>query len=94
MRDFQVNTSIAILLSLNIAILSLNTAMAQNTESIEQDQISEGESVPAEADTPLPLDQIKTFANIFTRIKLNYVEQVTDSAPRTIQMPSARVSRP
>lgn len=28
--------------------------------------------------TPLPLDQIKTFADIFTRIKLSYVEPVSD----------------
>ncbi len=28
--------------------------------------------------TPLPLDQIQTFAEIFTRIKANYVEPVTD----------------
>ena len=32
---------------------------------------------PAEA-TPLPLDQVRTFADIFTRIKTNYVEQITD----------------
>ncbi|MFT6046858.1 MAG: carboxyl-terminal processing protease [Arenicella sp.] len=28
--------------------------------------------------TPLPLEQIKTFAEIFTRIKLNYVTEVSD----------------
>ncbi len=28
--------------------------------------------------TPLPLEQIRTFAEIFTRIKLNYVEPVSD----------------
>ncbi len=37
---------------------------------------------PAEADepekTPIPLEQIRTFAEIFARIKLNYIEPVSD----------------
>ena len=35
-------------------------------------------SIVPSTETPLPLEQIKTFAEIFTRIKRNYVEQVTD----------------
>ena len=46
-----------------------------------------GEEIAPEADlpelsetivTPLPLDQIKAFANVFMRIKTNYVKPVTD----------------
>ncbi len=36
------------------------------------------EQVQEEAQTPLPLDQVKTFADIFTRIKQSYVEPVSD----------------
>ncbi len=78
MRDFQFKASLAILFSLSVVTLSLNSAMAQEAEAAEQDQVLEGVNEPVEAETPLPLDQIKTFANIFTRIKLSYVEPVTD----------------
>ncbi len=49
----------------------------------EADQDASEESVESsvtevEPGTPLPLEQIKTFADIFTRIKLSYVEPVTD----------------
>lgn len=33
---------------------------------------------PAEVGSPLPLQQIKTFADIFSRIKQNYVEPISD----------------
>ncbi len=39
------------------------------------DEPSEPNTAPS---TPLPLEQIKTFADIFTRIKLSYVEPVSD----------------
>lgn len=42
----------------------------------ESELIEDGQ-VPS-SQTPLPLDQIKAFAEIFTRIKYNYVEPVTD----------------
>lgn len=36
------------------------------------------EAEPLSSQTPLPLDQIKSFAEIFTRIKQSYVEPVSD----------------
>lgn len=51
-----------------------------NAQEVSPKDINEvviEESVEAEM-TPLPLDQIKTFADIFTRIKLSYVEPVSD----------------
>ncbi len=56
---------------------------AQEVEEIDKtdsqtqvDQVEKNET--SEEQTPLPLEQIKTFADIFTRIKLSYVEPVTD----------------
>jgi len=55
---------------------SFNT-LAQEQQELEQaaETVQLAEEV---AQTPLPLEQIKTFADIFTRIKLSYVESVTD----------------
>ncbi len=55
---------------------SFNT-LAQEQQELEQaaETLQPAEEV---AQTPLPLEQIKTFADIFTRIKLSYVESVTD----------------
>ncbi len=47
-------------------------------ESADKTVITEEEIEAVNEITPLPLDQIKTFADIFTRIKLSYVEPVTD----------------
>ena len=57
--------------------------IAQEQPELEtEDQIQVEEKSESTADnvvaTPLPLEQIKTFADIFTRIKLSYVEPVTD----------------
>jgi len=62
-------------------LLLSNTVLAQNAEpenGIEEETI-EAEAIVTQADaTPLPLEQIKSFAEIFTRIKRNYVEPVSD----------------
>ena len=59
-----------------------NYAFAQSEELLQTSEEPESELLKTDiipsTETPLPLAQIKTFAEIFTRIKLNYVEQVTD----------------
>ncbi len=54
------------------ALFPFSLAVAQN-ETVETQEQSETQAL-----TPLPLDQIRSFADIFTRIKLNYVEPVSD----------------
>jgi len=62
----------------------LNFALAFSNVSYSQQASEQVEAEPAvEASseiekTPIPLSQIRTFAEIFTRIKLNYVEDVSD----------------
>jgi len=55
--------------------LSLEPVFAQ-AEPETTEPIPQAESGPAPA--PLPLAQIRSFADIFTRIKLNYVDTVSD----------------
>ena len=73
-----------------VVLLLFANANAQQTNTTEdandspsfdiQTEMNEGlndDAVQIDA-TPLPLDQIKTFAEIFTRIKRSYVEPVSD----------------
>ena len=55
--------------------LALNLGLNAQEQAI--DEVVD-EQVEIEQATPLPLDQIKTFADIFTRIKQSYVAPVTD----------------
>jgi carboxyl-terminal processing protease len=68
-------------LFLLLVLLSISLAKAQNQDAVEEvvqsDELSD-EDLYQSDQTPLPLDQIKSFAEIFTRIKRNYVEPVTD----------------
>ncbi|WP_353409803.1 S41 family peptidase [Arenicella sp. 4NH20-0111] len=68
----------------SLMVLAFSSLLsAQEVEEIDKtdsqtrvDQVEKNET--SEEQTPLPLEQIKTFADIFTRIKLSYVEPVTD----------------
>ncbi len=52
---------------------------SQEQESTTDQALVQAEQqATSQAETPLPLEQIKTFADIFTRIKQSYVEPVTD----------------
>ncbi|MCL4148257.1 UNVERIFIED_CONTAM: hypothetical protein GTU68_003041 [Idotea baltica] len=70
-------------MSVLVCCLSVNTYLyAQTEELLQTPDEPESEllrtSIVPSTETPLPLEQIKTFAEIFTRIKRNYVEEVTD----------------
>ena len=52
-------------------------ALGISASSLAQSEAETDELNPSD-NTPLPLQQIKDFAEIFTRIKLNYVEPVSD----------------
>ncbi len=72
-----------LVLSFCVSYLCLSSnALAQTEELLEAPEEPESEllrtGIVPSTETPLPLEQIKTFAEIFTRIKRNYVEQVTD----------------
>jgi carboxyl-terminal processing protease len=55
-----------------VLILALVTGVASFAQTESKTEIEE----PLK--TPIPLEQIRTFAEVFTRIKLNYVEPVSD----------------
>ena len=57
-------------------LIGINLAWAQN-QSEEQD-IDALPGVVSSSTTPLPIEQIQTFSEVFTRIKRNYVTEVTD----------------
>jgi len=63
-----------------IGLLSMHIPVfAQQEKSTEAglDSITKVAVVSSDK-TPLPLEQIKTFAEVFTRIKHNYIEDITD----------------
>lgn len=68
------------LLGLILMLCLTPPLLAQSEEVIEPDAASEAldEGVLVSDQTPLPLEQIKNFAEIFTRIKASYVEPVSD----------------
>jgi len=74
-----VNPFRAVFISGAILFFSAST-VAQEVSPTDNkpDQESIVSAPPQELTTPLPLEQIKSFAEIFTRIKQNYVESVTD----------------
>lgn len=69
-------------LVLSLGLLFGGNAFAQTEELLQTPEEPESDllrtDIVPSTETPLPLDQIKTFAEIFTRIKRNYVEPVTD----------------
>lgn len=72
-------TFLHIILAVSLVFFS-HLASAQSPDLVDElieTSATEAEAEPTES-TPLPLDQIKTFAEIFTRIKRNYVAPVTD----------------
>lgn len=58
-----------------VGTLLITTSFAQQQDTKVEPK--EG-VVETQTKTPLPLEQIRSFADIFTRIKVNYVEEVTD----------------
>lgn len=69
-------TGIFVILSWSIGVIAQEDSQEQE---LDTPVIQSDEGADAEVEqTPLPLEQIKTFADIFTRIKLSYVEPVTD----------------
>ena len=58
-------------------VLPLALSFSLNAQEEVSSEVSL-EQAEVEQATPLPLDQIKTFADIFTRIKQSYVAPVTD----------------
>lgn len=61
-----------------MGLFSANCVWGQDNEK-QNDEIVKGSTETIELQkSPLPLEQIKAFADIFTRIKLNYVEPVSD----------------
>lgn len=71
-----------ILFGFLICCLVSSQSFAQTEELLQTPEEPESEllqtNIIPSTETPLPLEQIKTFAEIFTRIKRNYVEEVTD----------------
>ena len=65
------NLTIGLLLAFGLS----SNGLAQSEPSSEEEIIIAPDVVEP---TPLPLDQIQTFAEIFTRIRNNYVEPVSD----------------
>ena len=59
-----------------LMLICTNYVLAQ-TQTVEQEALVETDIVSS-AETPLPLEQIKTFSEVFTRIKRNYVTPVSD----------------
>lgn len=61
-------------------VLSFSCVQAQTPaeEEAKEEAVVSQEPETATAAKPLPLDHIRSFADIFTRIKLNYVEPVSD----------------
>lgn len=57
-------------------MLGVNCAWAQSQS--EELEVDEKQKIVSSKETPLPLEQIKTFSEVFTRIKRNYVTEVTD----------------
>ena len=82
-----VSTATAIRVGLFMAVAVFGaSAYAQNNDNVDDEVIEEMVQADELSDpqqelvdqTPLPLDQIQSFAEIFTRIKNSYVEPVTD----------------
>ena len=65
------NLTIGLLLAFGFS----SNGLAQSEPSSEEEIVVAPDVVEP---TPLPLDQIQTFAEIFTRIRNNYVEPVSD----------------
>lgn len=60
------------ILLISIAISSISFGQSEVVAELDAEVLADSDK------TPLPLDQIKSFAEIFTRIKRNYVEPVSD----------------
>lgn len=71
------NKSIFKALTMFLICATVSVSYAQK-EAPEPDQGEAEASAETLEATPLPVDQIRSFADIFTRIKLNYVESVSD----------------
>jgi len=73
---------IFLLISVGVSFVISDLGRAQTEELLQPASEPASELLKTEiepnAETPLPLAQIKTFAEIFTRIKRSYVEPVTD----------------
>jgi len=71
-----------VFLSVMVSFILTTNLYAQETEpdkkgTIETKVDDKSDNKETEK-TPIPLEQIRSFADIFTRIKLNYVEEVSD----------------
>lgn len=65
----------ALIMFLICGTASISYAQKESPESDQEEAATSAETLES---TPLPVDQIRSFADIFTRIKLNYVESVSD----------------
>ena len=66
---------------ISILMLGLASASWAQVDQPGDEEIAPEADLPEMSETiatPLPLDQIKAFANVFMRIKTNYVKPVTD----------------
>jgi len=78
-RTFKISALKTIVIFTSIINVVAFTAVtsAQNNEAIEEPNIAVAEVIGSQG-SPLPLEQIKSFAEVFVRIKNNYVEPVSD----------------
>ncbi|MFT5572861.1 MAG: carboxyl-terminal processing protease [Cryomorphaceae bacterium] len=60
-----------------VSLINPAKAQTEEAEAVTNQELADGDLYQSDQ-TPLPLDQIKSFAEIFTRIKRSYVEPVTD----------------
>lgn len=68
---------ITTLIFMLVACFATANAQTENQAETENQEVGQEVDVVVEP-TPLPIDQIRSFADVFTRIKLNYVEPVSD----------------
>ncbi len=78
----SVNKILALLITASILLASQMGLAQEPTNDVLPEELSVAEVDPLLANDvelmPIPLDQIKAFANIFMRIKHNYVQPVSD----------------
>jgi len=82
----QKNDKVKSLITLNLKTLFISSlivgcVLSTSTNAQTDDSINVNSQSDNEADvnkTPIPLTQIKAFADVFTRIKNSYVEPVSD----------------
>ena len=82
-KIIKLSTSITTLALFKLCLIVSSPALSQTNEEVapQSDETAVETSIETpilEEKSPIPLEQIRTFAEIFTRIKLSYVEPVSD----------------